>query len=305
MLCLGWMRQFKSKMQTIEQCPIDEFQAHAEQYLRRVQRSQVPLFVTDPAGPALVIMPVGGLLALQQQQSMAEPIVRRVTPQQLEDDRLIEKGVYVAPAKAAKGTKAAGKARSKKASRSSEIYQIKMTLRNIRPPVWRRVLVPSDFTLGQLHQVIQTAMGGWIDYHLHEFDIAGTPYGVPLAPGENDWGAPPVNDESRVKLADIVGEGSKFRYTYDFGDDWDHDLVVEKVLPIDPKVSYPVCIKAKRACPPEDCGGPWGYAELVEILADPAHEEYEERLEWVGGRFDPEAFDVGEINSVLATIGGK
>jgi prevent-host-death family protein len=93
MLCLGWMRQFKSKMQTIEQCPIDEFQAHAEQYLRRVQRSQVPLFVTDPAGPALVIMPVGGLLALQQQRSMAEPIVRRVTPQQLEDDRLIEKGV--------------------------------------------------------------------------------------------------------------------------------------------------------------------------------------------------------------------
>jgi Plasmid pRiA4b ORF-3-like protein len=303
MLCLGWMRQFKSKMQTIEQCPIDEFQAHAEQYLRRVQRSQVPLFVTDPAGPALVIMPVGGLLALQQQRSMAEPIVRRVTPQQLEDDRLIEKGVYVAPAKAIKGAQSTGKGRSK-ASRSSEIYQIKITLRNIRPPVWRRVLVPSDFTLGQLHQVIQTAMGGWVDYHLHEFDVAGTHYGAALEPGEDDWGTP-VNDESRVKLANIVGLGSKFRYTYDFGDDWEHELVVEKVLPIDPKVSYPVCIKAKRACPPEDCGGPWGYAELVEILADPAHEEYEERLEWVGGRFDPEAFDVGEINSVLATIGGK
>ena len=130
------MRQFKSKMQpTFEQCPIDEFQANAEQYLRRVQRSQVPLFVTDPNGPALVIMPVGGLLAMQQQRSTGDPIVRRVTAQQLEDDRLIEKGVFVAPAKPVKGAKSAGKTRSK-SSRCSEIYQIKITLRNIRPPVW-------------------------------------------------------------------------------------------------------------------------------------------------------------------------
>jgi prevent-host-death family protein len=288
---------------TFEQCPIDEFQANAKPYLRRVQRSQVPLFVTDPNGPALVIMPVGGLLAMQQQRSLGEPTVRRVTAQQLEDDLLIEQGIFVAPEKPAKGAKSAGKTRAK-SSRSSEIYQIKITLRNIRPPVWRRVLVSSDFTLGQLHEVIQTAMGGWIDYHLHAFDVAGTNYGVPLEPGELDWGET-ISDESRVRLADIIGAGSKFRYTYDFGDDWEHELVVEKVLPIDSKVSYPVCIKAKRACPPEDCGGPWGYAELVEILADPAHEEYEQRLEWVGGRFDPEAFDVGEINAVLATIGGK
>ncbi len=288
---------------TFEQCPIDEFQAHAEQYLRRVQGSQVPLFVTDPSGPALVIMPVGGLLAMPQQRSMGEPTVRRVTPQQLEDDRLIERGIFVAPAKAVKGAKSAGKARPK-SSRSSVIYQIKITLRNIRPPVWRRVLVPSNFTLAQLHEVIQTAMGGWIDYHLHEFDVAGTHYGAPLEPGVMDWGEP-VNDESRVKLANIVGEGSKFRYTYVFGDDWEHELVVEKVLPIDSQITYPVCIKAKRACPPEDCGGPWGYAELLSILADQAHEEHEERLEWVGEAFDPEAFDVSEINEVLATIDDK
>jgi Plasmid pRiA4b ORF-3-like protein len=207
-------------------------------------------------------------------------------------------------AKHEKVAKSMIKSQSKK-NQSSEIYQLKITLRNIRPPVWRRVWVPTHFTLAQLHQVIQIAMGGWLDYHLHAFDIAGREYGVPLSPGENDWGAPPVNDEARVRLAVLVGVGSKFRYTYDFGDDWEHEILVEKVLPIDPQVSYPVCIKAKRACPPEDCGGPWGYAELLEILAVPEHPEYEERLEWVGETFDPEKFDVGEINQVLAAIGGE
>jgi Plasmid pRiA4b ORF-3-like protein len=199
-------------------------------------------------------------------------------------------------------TKSGSKARSK-SSHASEIYQIKITLRNIRPPVWRRVLVPASFTLAEMHEVIQIAMGGWMNCHLHEFDVAGTHYGETSESGADDWGVS-VKDESRVQLAKIVRVGSKFRYTYDFGDDWEHELLVEKLLPIDPNVKYPVCIKAKRACPPEDCGGPWGYAELLEILANPDHEEYEDRVEWMGDTFDPEAFDIDAINEVLATING-
>ena len=198
-----------------------------------------------------------------------------------------------------------GKSASKSRSQSTEespIYQFKITLENVRPPIWRRVLVPGHFTLRQLHVVIQVAMDGWEGGHLHEFEIDEKHYAEMPPPGM-DWGVPIV-DEARVMLADVVqGEKTTFLYTYDFGDSWQHRILVEKILPLDVKITYPICLKGKRACPPEDCGGPWGYAELLEILADPTHPEYEERCEWLSEGFDAENFDIEGINSNLARIG--
>lgn len=176
------------------------------------------------------------------------------------------------------------------------IYQLKITLSGIRPPIWRRVQVSSDYTLGDLHPVIQVAMG-WCDGHLHSFTIDGEDYGMPM---DDDFGFSDMemNDESEVKLSKIIpGEKFKFSYLYDFGDSWDHQILVEKVLPPDSDATYPVCIKAKRACPPEDCGGPWGYPDLLEVIQDKNHPDHEEMLDWVGGSFDPEEVNLDQINA--------
>lgn len=180
-----------------------------------------------------------------------------------------------------------------KAKQAGPVYQLKITLRDIRPPVWRRVQV-KDCTLLQLHNIIQTCMG-WDGYHLHAFDIGGVQYAEPDPDGMME-----CEDERRVRLSQIVDGGfKKFTYTYDFGDNWDHVIQVEKTLPAEAGVRYPRCVTGKRACPPEDCGGPWGYAELLEALTDPNHERHEELLDWVGGEFDPEAFDVDAVNEEL------
>jgi hypothetical protein len=178
--------------------------------------------------------------------------------------------------------------------KDAPIYQIKITLDYIKPPIWRRVQVPSTMTLAKLHSVIQAVMG-WFDYHLHQFEIDGEYYGVPHPDDFEE-----VLDERKVRLDQIVaGEGTKFRYQYDFGDDWQHTLLVEKIVPPDSGVTYPICLKGKRACPPEDVGGPWGYAEFLEAIADPNHPEHEDMLEWSGGDFDPEAFDLADANAEL------
>ncbi|HEX6421898.1 MAG TPA: plasmid pRiA4b ORF-3 family protein [Acidimicrobiales bacterium] len=178
---------------------------------------------------------------------------------------------------------------------SSGVYQLKVTLHGTKPTVWRRVLVDGASTLDQVHEVIQAAFGWW-NYHLHEFEIGRERYGVPDP--EEDWGPPP-KDERRTRLDSVASEGSKLIYTYDFGDDWRHKIVVEKVFPADPTITVPACIDGRRACPPEDCGGTWGYRELLEVLADPAHPEHEERREWIGRSFDPEAFDPSEFEDNL------
>ena len=171
-----------------------------------------------------------------------------------------------------------------KSSGSQTIYQLKITLVGIRPPVWRRIQVESDITLGRLHHIIQMAMG-WSSSHMHAFNIGGLFY------GETDPELE-LKNENRVKLNSVArSEKSKFRYEYDFGDDWQHDILVEKILPVEPDVKYPRFITGKRACPPEDCGGAWGYASLLEAIADPEHEEHTESLEWFGEDFDPEEFD--------------
>lgn len=174
------------------------------------------------------------------------------------------------------------------------VYQLKVTLLDTKPPIWRRVLVDARSTLDQLHEVIQAAFGWW-NYHLHEFEVDGSCYGVP----NPDWDWNPPRDERRVRLDSIAAEGTSFRYTYDLGDNWEHRVLVEKVTPATADTVPPACIDGRRACPPEDCGGTGGYRDLLEILADPSHPEHDERHEWIGSPFDPDVFDPAEFEDNL------
>lgn len=177
-----------------------------------------------------------------------------------------------------------------------QIFQLKITLRDIRPPIWRRIQVPADIKLGKLHRVIQDAMG-WTDSHLHAFRVGTENYGVPDPNFGDDF-----RSERNMHLDSLVEEGGRLIYEYDFGDNWQHEILIEKALPVKAGMHYPHCLAGKRACPPDDCGGVWGYQNLLEILANPKHEEYEETLEWLGGEFNSEAFDLAEINSLLRRI---
>jgi hypothetical protein len=171
------------------------------------------------------------------------------------------------------------------------VFQFKITLKNIEPPVWRRIQV-KDCTLDTLHEHIQTAMG-WTNSHLHQFEIGGVRHGDPelLCEGFEDE-TPPVNS-LRTKVSKVVPENGKrfqFDYEYDFGDGWEHEILFEGCLKTEKGTRYPVCIEGQRACPPEDVGGPFGYQEYLEALADPKHERHKEFMEW-SGSFDPEKFD--------------
>jgi hypothetical protein len=176
-----------------------------------------------------------------------------------------------------------------------QIYRLKVTLRDVRPPIWRRIEVPGMATLGELHAILQTVMG-WHDSHLHEFEIDGVDYGRP----DDGWGADEkIRDESRVRLNRVAGPGTKIRYTYDFGDNWRHDVVVEKMSPAEDGVRYPRCLAGKRAIPPEDVGGDYGYAEFCAAMADPGHPEHEHYRQWIGRDWDPEFFQVSSVNEAL------
>jgi hypothetical protein len=180
------------------------------------------------------------------------------------------------------------------------VYQLKITLRGVsKPPVWRRVLVPADVTLRDLHEVIQQAMG-WDDYHMHVFSTGRQEYGSP----DPELGHA---SDGKVRLSQVLtGPGDRLRYTYDFGDDWEHDIVVEEARAAVPGETYPSCVAGKGACPPEDCGGAWGYAGLKEILADPTHEDHQDMLEWLGldagEDFDPKEFSVAGVNARLRPL---
>ncbi len=178
----------------------------------------------------------------------------------------------------------------------SAVYQLKVTLGNIRPPIWRRVLVADTTTLPKLHDILQVVMG-WENCHLHSFLIRGVEYGEPLIDSYLT-----LRDERRFRLSDLALDAkSKFRYTYDFGDDWQHDIVVEAILPPQPGQVLPVCLKGKRAAPPEDIGGPWGYQALLEAKDNPRHPEYENFRELLE-IFDAEAFDMEAINRQLKLL---
>jgi len=179
---------------------------------------------------------------------------------------------------------------------SSSVYQLKVTLTGAKPPIWRRILVPAVMDLGSLHKVLQIVMG-WYNCHLHQFIAVGMTFGVPDDEFGNEF---KDEDETDFTVSQVLRKAKdSLTYEYDFGDSWKHKIVLEKILPFDSSVSVPRCIKGKRACPPEDCGGVWGYEQLIETIQDPSHPEHKDMLEWVGGEFDPEHFDMEEINAIL------
>lgn len=171
------------------------------------------------------------------------------------------------------------------------IFQLKVTLRGVKPAIWRRIEVPPDLSLFELHRTLQAAMG-WSDSHLHQFVHQGTYYGAP----DREFGMPTVS-ERRTRLGDLLAQPKdRLIYEYDFGDSWEHDVVLENMAEAQPGARYPRVIAGKRACPPEDVGGYLGYGDFVEAITDPAHAEHETMLEWIGGRFDPERFDLIAAN---------
>jgi len=203
----------------------------------------------------------------------------------------------LAGAGAGAGAAAAGSAA--RTGTGPAVHRVKITLRGSRPPIWRRLEVPSGTTLSRLHQSIQAAFG-WTDSHLWVFDTPAGEYG-------NGGGHLGFRSAASAKLADVAAlPGDRIRYTYDLGDDWEHDIIVEDVRQAEPGVAYPRSTAGRRACPPEDCGGLWGYQELLAILADPRHEEHAARLEWLGvaaaAEFDPAQFDLGETNEALSGL---
>jgi hypothetical protein len=176
-----------------------------------------------------------------------------------------------------------------------EFFQLKITLKNIKPPIWRRILVTPEIKLDRLHDVLQIVMG-WDNSHLYQFE---TPLGYIADPA---FDLEEAESSKKITLQSVLSDPrSHIRYEYDFGDGWDHQILLEKVVELDDSV-LALCMDGARACPPEDCGGPWGYGNLLEILKDPKHPEYEEMSEWIGGDFDPEAFDVEAINRQLARL---
>ena len=178
------------------------------------------------------------------------------------------------------------------------VYQLKVTLLETSPPVWRRFLVSSDVSLHRLHLILQDVMG-WGSYHLYRLEIESTDYSEPHP--DNDPYQLPFQDSERARLGTlVVDRGSRFLYEYDFGDSWLHEVTLEDILEHRPGKRYPICVGGQRACPPEDCGGPWGYAELLEVIGDPDHEEHLDMMEWLGGQFDPGAFDVNRVNRMLS-----
>jgi hypothetical protein len=183
-------------------------------------------------------------------------------------------------------------------------YRIKVTLRGTKPPIWRRVEIDGDITLDQLHVVLQAAMG-WQDAHLHAFEIDHVRY---MRPDPHAWGDSDDDvDTSAARLCDVATQGSKFRYDYDFGDSWEHAIVVEAVEPraANAATPRPALLAGRRACPPEDCGGVWGFEHLLAALDDAEHADHDDLMEWTDGGFDPAAFTTDGFNDALAWHGWR
>ena len=179
----------------------------------------------------------------------------------------------------------------------SRFYLLKITLKDMPHPVWRRFVVPANIDLGELHYIIQTVMG-WDNYHLHSFKVGKQEYVPDEVLAYDDFGALPEDEYTLDSVA--PRKGSKIKYQYDFGDSWDHEIVVENSNYVDPDQPHPYyCVKGVGACPPEDCGGAWRYADFCEAREDPEHPEHEEYKEWYDGEFDPEHFDIDEVNKQL------
>lgn len=183
-----------------------------------------------------------------------------------------------------------------------EVFQLRVELDQVTPLVWRRLLVPSTFTLGRLHTALQACFS-WNNTHLHEFQIGATTYGRPEWDTER---SEPLADETRARLDRCLATGiTAFEYRYDFGDDWLHRVRVEARLPAEPDLPYPLCTAGENATPPEDVGGPPGYAHFLAALANPRHPEHRDYRVWIGGAFDPRGFDLQAVNRALRSRRGR
>lgn len=196
-------------------------------------------------------------------------------------------------------SKSSSKSSSAAPAGKTGIWQVKVTLSRAKPPIWRRLEVPGSIRLDVLHQVIQEAFGWW-NSHLHVFETDMGLFGSP---------DPELSfrDERSVTLRGVAPRmGDKFKYTYDFGDDWEHMVVVEKITTAVSGVRYPRCTGGRRACPPEDCGGVWGYEEMLDVMGRPEREQPKEIVAWImemfPDGFDPAKFDMDEANARIARI---
>lgn len=180
------------------------------------------------------------------------------------------------------------------------VYQLKITLLGIEPPIWRRIQVPNTLLLCCLHDALQAILG-WADSHLHQFVKDGQYWSDPE--WYEDYDDIEVIDESRVRIGRVLkAEGESVRYDYDFGDNWQHEVMLEKVLPTPVVRPLPVCLGGERHRPPEDVGGTSGYEVFLEVIFDPTHEDYERYITWAGGSFQPEEFDQRAVNEVLSRM---
>ena len=179
-----------------------------------------------------------------------------------------------------------------------DIAHLKVTLDEVKPPVLRRIEVPLAIRLDRLHLALQAATG-WTDSHLYEIRARDVRWGVP----DPDWGGGPL-DARKARLVDVLEEsGAKtLKYVYDFGDGWEHSIEVERIAEAVPGLAYPRLTEARGRCPPEDVGGPWGYADFLEAITDPKHERHAEVAEWIGGPFDPDVVEVEEHAQALAAL---
>jgi hypothetical protein len=183
----------------------------------------------------------------------------------------------------------------------TEIATLRIDLKDSNPPLWRLVEAPTSITLKVLHDIVQVTMG-WLDYHLWEFRIDGTTFGLSM---DDDWGTSPRKSADRTRLRDVIMPGTTIiDYIYDFGDQWEHRLTVRDVRAGDPAISYPRFVDGERNCPPEDCGGTPGFYEMLEARADPSHPDHAEISEWLDG-YDPEELDVFPIEVALGRIAAR
>lgn len=183
----------------------------------------------------------------------------------------------------------------------TQIATLRIELRGAEPPIWRVVDVPTSITLKVLHDIVQAAMG-WLDYHLWEFVIDRQAYGLPM---DEDWGTEPRKVASRTRLRDVLAPGTtRIDYIYDFGDNWEHSLIVSDVRPGDPIIAYPRFVDGERDCPPEDCGGIPGFHEMLEARADPAHPDHAQISEWLDG-YDAGQLDIFPIEVALGRIAAR
>jgi pRiA4b ORF-3-like protein len=187
---------------------------------------------------------------------------------------------------------------------SDAILRLKITLVDTEPPTWRRVEVPAEMTLKDLHAVIQAAMG-WTNSHLYQFHVGRETIDGP-GMGGGGWGGPPSTGAGRVRLDDLSKRGVKrFAYVYDMGDSWEHRVQIEKLLPADPAARYPRLLDGAWCCPPEDIGGVPGFGVFLEAMSDPAHADHDDVIEWYGGPFDPAAFDIEPLRKNVEKIAGR